>query len=74
MVGALLYSGANVVLARRGARHRKRSGTQQAEAGGGSGLALAVGATLDGIPESIVIGAGLVGGGAVSVVTVVRCF
>jgi ZIP family zinc transporter len=74
VIGALLYSGANVVLARRGARHRKRSGTQQAAEGGGSGVALAVGATLDGVPESIVIGASLVGGGAVSVVTVAAVF
>lgn len=41
VIGALLYSGANVVLARRGARHRKRSGTQQAaEGGGSSGIAV----------------------------------
>jgi ZIP family zinc transporter len=75
-VGALAYTGANLVLARRGARHRKRSGDQQpAEAEQpGSGAAIAVGALLDGLPESVVIGASLLGGGAVSVVTVAAVF
>ena len=56
--GAVVYSAANLYLARRGAKHRKRSdGKQPSEAEeGGSGLAIAVGALLDGIPESIVIG------------------
>ncbi|MFN8074533.1 MAG: hypothetical protein U0Q15_03810 [Kineosporiaceae bacterium] len=75
-VGALLYTGCNVLLARRGARHRKRSGEQQPseEEHAGSGGALALGALLDGVPESIVIGASLLGGGAVSAVTVVAVF
>ncbi len=30
VAGAVLYTGCNMLLARRGARHRKRSGTQQA--------------------------------------------
>ncbi|MCU1691909.1 MAG: integral rane protein [Frankiales bacterium] len=69
--GALVYTGANVALARYGARHRKRSSGQQSE---GSGTALAVGALLDGIPESAVIGVSLLGGGGVSVATVVAIF
>ncbi len=40
----------------------------------GSGTALALGALLDGIPESVVIGASLVGGGVVSAVTVAAVF
>ena len=74
--GALAYTGCNIVLARRGARHRKRSGDQQpSEADqGGSGTALALGALLDGIPESIVIGTSLLGGGAVGAVTVAAVF
>ncbi|HEU5470477.1 MAG TPA: ZIP family zinc transporter [Actinophytocola sp.] len=71
--GALLYTGANLALARYGARHRKRSGEQQ-QAEAGSGTAIAIGALLDGIPESIVIGTSLLAGGAVSTVTVAAVF
>jgi len=44
-------------LSRRGAKHRKRSGGQQPSESqqDGSGLAIAVGALLDGIPESMVM-------------------
>ncbi|MER5702207.1 ZIP family zinc transporter [Micromonospora sp. NPDC002296] len=73
--GAVAYTGANVLLARRGARHRKRSGDQPSEGQEpGSGSAMAVGALLDGIPESVVIGASLLTGGAVSAVTVIAVF
>jgi len=66
--GAVVYLGANALLARRGARHRKRSGDQQPSESEqeGSGAAIAVGALLDGIPESVVLGVGLLAGGAVS--------
>jgi ZIP family zinc transporter len=70
--GALLYLAANAALARRGARHRKRSGAstrarQPTEADKpGSGAAIAIGALLDGVPESVVLGVGLLGGGVVS--------
>jgi zinc transporter, ZIP family len=76
VAGALIYTLANIALARRGARHRKRSGTQQpGEADQpGSGTAIALGALLDGIPESIVIGTSLLGGGPVSAATVVAVF
>jgi ZIP family zinc transporter len=67
-VGAVAYVGANALLATRGARHRKRSGDQQPseDEQQGSGSAIALGALLDGIPESVVLGLGLVAGGAVS--------
>jgi zinc transporter, ZIP family len=74
--GSLAYLGANTALARRGARHRKRSGQQQPteEEQSGSGRAIAVGALLDGIPESVVLGLGLVGGGSVSVPVLAAVF
>lgn len=75
-VGALTYTGANVLLARHGARHRKRSGDEQPSEREqpGSGNAIAVGALLDGVPESVVIGASLLAGGPVSFVTVIAVF
>jgi len=75
LFGALFYTAANWWLARRGARHRKRSRpldtTTRPE---GNGSALAFGALLDGIPESIVIGLSLLGGKGVSVAVVAAVF
>jgi ZIP family zinc transporter len=74
--GAILYSLANWVLSKHGAKHRKRSGSQQPseEKQPGSGVAIAIGALLDGIPESMVIGLSLIGGGKVSMVAVIAIF
>lgn len=76
LVGAAAYTLANAWLAQRGARHRKRSGTQMRDdaAGAGGGMAIAVGALLDGVPESMVIGLGLLQGGGVSAVMVAAIF
>lgn len=78
VTGAVAYTAGNVWLARRGARHRKRSGHRRAQPSeaqqAGSGMALALGALLDGIPESAVIGVSLLDGGAVSMVTVAAVF
>lgn len=88
VVGASVYTVANLILSRQGAKHRKRSGEHQAreakqkavesggsgDSDGGGGLAIAVGALLDGIPESIVIGLSLIAGNGVSLVAVIAIF
>ena len=76
LAGAAAYTVANAWLARRGARHRKRSGPQLRDdpASAGGGMAIAIGALLDGVPESMVIGLGLLQGGAVSAVMVAAIF
>src|SRR5215468_7714319 len=63
--GAAVFTAANWFLARHGAEHRKRSGSQQPSEGqdGGSGLAIAVGSVLDSVPESVAIGLSLLGPG-----------
>jgi len=74
--GAVIYSIANWLLSRHGAKDRKRSGGQQPseKEQPGSGMAIAVGALLDGIPESIVIGLSLLHGHHVSKVAVIAIF
>ncbi|WP_193611704.1 ZIP family metal transporter [Nocardioides lijunqiniae] len=74
--GATVYVLANVALACRGARHRKRSQDQQPseDEQSGSGSAIAVGALLDGVPESVVLGLTLVGGGGVGVPVLAAIF
>src|SRR3954451_6115744 len=74
--GALVYVAANVALARHGARHRKRSGDQQPSESDqeGSGAAIAVGALLDGVPESVVLGVSLLVGGTVSLPVLAAVF
>ena len=80
--GGLVYTVANIVVSRRGARHRKRSGSNlderqphaESAKGTDTGVAIAVGALLDGIPESVVIGVSLLDGTGVSAVTVAAVF
>jgi ZIP family zinc transporter len=74
--GAVVYVVANVALARRGAQHRKRSQDQQPseDEQAGSGSAIAIGALLDGVPESVVLGVSLLGGGGVGVPVLAAIF
>jgi len=72
--GASLFTGINFLLTLKGARHRKRSGTIHPKKNETTGLALAAGALLDGIPESIVLGLSLLKGGTISLVALVAIF
>ncbi|WAJ28907.1 ZIP family metal transporter [Antarcticirhabdus aurantiaca] len=67
IAGSVAYTVANWLVSRSGGHYRKRSGGQQRNTSEGGGLAIAIGSLLDGIPESIVLGVGLLGGGGVSV-------
>ena len=60
--GALLFFGADSMLERR------------AGDSGGPGLAIALGALLDGVPESIVLGVGIAVGGSVSIGFLIAVF
>jgi ZIP family zinc transporter len=63
LLGATLFSASNVLLMRFGAAHRKRCGEcvqQPAESQQpGSGVAIAVGNALDGLPEALLLGIAL---------------
>lgn len=78
LAGAAIFSGTNWYLADRGAQHRKRCGecTEQPNERDqtGSGAAIALGSVLDGIPEALVIGMSVAGGGRISIAVVAGFF
>jgi ZIP family zinc transporter len=69
--GAVTFYGGDLLLARHGAHQRKRA---EGMAPGASGVAITLGIVLDGLPESLVIGAGLASGQGVSAAVVAAVF
>ncbi len=73
LAGVLIYTTGARFVNKRGAKYRKRSGNLQKK-NEGNARAIALGALLDGIPESIVIGVSLIEGKAAGLVTVFAIF
>jgi zinc transporter, ZIP family len=69
--GALTFFAGDLVVDRMGGDGRKK---MRRSAGAGSALAIVLGIVLDGIPESAVIGLGLLGGTGVSVAVIAAVF
>lgn len=74
ITGPAAYALADWAVSREGAHSRKRSGDQQANANEGGGLAIAIGSLLDGIPESVVLGLGLLSGKGISIAMLAAIF
>ncbi|MFL6205293.1 MAG: ZIP family metal transporter [Acidimicrobiales bacterium] len=71
MAGALVFYVGDKIIDGMGGADRKRSGGQQE---GDNALGIVLGAVLDGIPESVVLGAGLLAGEGVSTAFIVAVF
>ena len=78
LCGATAFSSVNWALSRRGAQHRKRCGDcveqPEEEQQPGSGLAIAAGTLLDGVPEGLVLGVSVLHHGAPGLGTVAAFF
>jgi ZIP family zinc transporter len=71
-LGAVVFTAGDAALERAGGRrHRGGAG---GDAGGDGGLTIALGAVLDGVPESLVLGISLASGGAISVTFLIAVF
>jgi zinc transporter, ZIP family len=77
LLGASIFTLTNIYLARKGAKHRKRSvkpGNNPVDDEDNNAVAIAAGSVIDGVPESIAIGLTMIGGGFVSTATLVAIF
>ncbi|MGH7525543.1 MAG: hypothetical protein ACREMX_02445 [Gemmatimonadales bacterium] len=78
LCGAAVFSSVNWLLSRRGAQHRERCGEcveqPEEEQQPGSGLAIAAGTFLDGVPEGVVLGVSVLHQGAPGLGTVTAFF
>jgi ZIP family zinc transporter len=71
LAGATVFFVGDLLIDRMGGHGRKSSTGERAE---GSGLAIVLGAVLDGIPESMVLGLGLLAGEGISVAFIAAVF
>jgi ZIP family zinc transporter len=75
IAGSVAYALADWLVSRKGAQNRKQSGQgEQQNASEGGGLVIAIGSLLDGIPESIVLGLGLLSGKGISLAILAAIF
>lgn len=72
--GSLAYTVADWLVSRSGGNDRKRSTKPKSDSNHGGGLAVAIGSLLDGIPESVVLGLGLLTGKGVSIAMLAAIF
>jgi ZIP family zinc transporter len=76
--GAIVFSGANWLISNAGGKHRKRCSAcivqDPAYKKKSNELAIAVGSAMDDIPEAIIVGIALVGGGAISKAVLIGFF
>jgi zinc transporter, ZIP family len=74
-LGVVIFTVADIYLSKRGAKHRKTSDKNRVpDEYDENGSAIAFGAVLDGIPESVAIGLTIITGGLVSIATVTAVF
>ncbi|MBZ2166275.1 ZIP family metal transporter [Methanobacterium spitsbergense] len=74
VAGVVIFTLVDLYLSRTGAKHRKTADKSVVGDYDENGPAIAAGALLDGIPESVAIGLTMISGGAVGIATVVAVF